>query len=174
MNALNFKPIWTKQNKMLAKLHRGYQISLTGRKTCVPSFLAQDKGGCFCVPFKKKFFKMNLFCCSSTLSSRRRVCKILVFPSVLPMFRKLTKIGGGGYQINYQSKLLKKKKGICVLQYLLNRGNDWQRTIQCSCDNIHVTYRIWFLYVYCIHKEIQSITCHHWTNFLHSCNEVMG
>lgn len=47
----------------------------------------------------------RVFVCS--LASRRRVCKIfLVFPSVLPMSRKLAKIDGvlgGGRISNYQT-----------------------------------------------------------------------
>lgn len=46
--------------------------------------------------FKRQFFKMEMRLCLflSTLTSRRSVCKIFVFPSVLPMSRKLTKIDG--------------------------------------------------------------------------------
>lgn len=171
------------EQKMLAKLQRGYQISFTGRKTCVPSFLSQDKGGCFYMHLKDSSLKWKwVLVCS--LASRRRVCKIfLVFPSVLPMSRKLAKIDGvlgGGRISNYQTpeegkvNSWKRKRYLCPSVFIEQRK--WlteDNTIQCSCGNIHVTYRIWFLCVYCIHKEIQSVSCHHWTIILHSCNEAM-
>lgn len=74
---------------------------------------------------KKKFFKieMDLFCLSLSTLASRRVCKVLfVFPSVLPIFKSLSKIDEvceEKYQNSLpkcrkKSKLLKNKKKVSV------------------------------------------------------------
>lgn len=137
-------------------------------------FPLKDEEGCFLYIIKRKkkqFFKMLLdrFCLSlRILASLWRVCKIFVlFPSVLPMLKNLSKTDEEAFEektsewtteVRKEKQTLEKWKGMCVLQYLLNGRKDWQRTMQPSARVATFMSLTEFGSVCMLHthKEIQS------------------
>lgn len=135
----------------------------------------------------KQFFKMLLDCfCLSLriLASLWRVYKIFVlFPSVLPMLKNLSKIDEEAFEENQselpksgrKSKRLKTKKGFVSFSIYWTE----ERTDKGQCNLVLArqhSCHLLNLVLVCIlhtHKEIQSSSCHCWTIILHSFNEIM-